>query len=775
MKPSFSTHSRRLRRPRLRQSCAMVLLALLPAASQASAIKAYTLGKDEQPIAVDGRLDESAWQQAPRHDRFAQYSPTAGAPYAEHLRTEARVILDGQAVVIGIRAWDKQAPRVVLSRRDAVQRDQDLIGVWLDPNGRRESAMFVKASLAGVVTDGMYLGADDEEDTGPDYPVQLGVQRLDDGYSMEIRLPLAGLRYPFDSSTPWQMTMVRAIPGAGDLMLVSGEADDNALNFLNASLPLEGTAETLNRHRRQSEGQAVVEWTGRSVKQPGSESREGNLGLEGWWRPRADWVFNATLNPDFAQVEIDAPQASGNRSLALALPEKRRYFLESADVLGLALPAFYSRTVGDLRWGLRGTWRGEAADASLLLLKDRAGTGVLRGRPWGTEAWVLDSHSQVQLLRARSQQPQTDGGLTHGLMAGQRKLDSARYNRVAGIDGLWHQSQDGRHLQAQWNVMTSQNTIALEDEGSSGRTAALARSAERGWRAWFKGLHNDDDWRNSAEFAFVSPEFVNLLGFSDQAGLWQAGFELNRQLGAKQLPLGEQGFPLHETELHLGLKEVRSLRDAARNEPGNEVIRREVRLGGEISAPGRSSLWLDAGADQQRAHSGGRLHATPGLHGGLETSPWPWLALLSVEGNVGRQLDSELDRVGSGGWWSASARMRWPLAGGRSIELDPAFSGVRIKGNDEAPGYSETGLRLLGLLHFNANSSLRVILQHEHSEREAHADQPASVERSSHRSLLWRHRLNPAWQVSTGLQWDRNDGRTRREWFVKLQSTFESW
>lgn len=358
----------------LRKPYWLVLSALLPASSHAVAFKAYTLAAVDQPIAVDGRLDEPAWHMAARHSRFSPLSPEAGGAVPDHLRTEAQVIVDGHALVIGIRAWDKEPPRVMLSRRDAVRRDQDMIGIWVDPNGRRESARFVKSSLAGVVRDGIYFGAEDEEDLGPDYPVQIGVTLLDDGYSMEIRWPLAALRYSFDSSMPWQIALARGIPGADDLLLVSGEADDNAFNFLNASLPLEGMTEVVNKHRRQSEYQAIVEWTGRSINQLGSQSREGNLGAEGWWPPRADWIFNATLNPDFAQIEVDAPQASGNLALAQALPEKRRYFLESADVLGLTLPAFYSRTIGDPHWGLRGTWRGEQTDASLLLLKDEAET-----------------------------------------------------------------------------------------------------------------------------------------------------------------------------------------------------------------------------------------------------------------------------------------------------------------------------------------------------------------------------------------------------------------
>ena len=79
------------------------------------------------------------------------------------------------------------------------------------------------------------------------------------------------------------------------------------------------------------------------------------MGSESKWRQRADWVFDATLNPDFSQVELDVPQLAGNARFALSPQEKRGFFLESTDVLDRPLAAFSSRSVTDPRWGVRAT------------------------------------------------------------------------------------------------------------------------------------------------------------------------------------------------------------------------------------------------------------------------------------------------------------------------------------------------------------------------------------------------------------------------------------
>jgi hypothetical protein len=748
--------------------CAALALAGLLLASGARAFEVLPLGPGEATPVIDGRLDEDAWRRAPVHERFAQLQPRANAAYPAGIRTQVQVVADARALIVGIRAWSPVPPRVLLSRRDAVQRDQDMVGLWIDTGGRGESAMFVKASLAGVVTDGLYRASDDEEDLGPDFPLEVATTRLADGYSMEIRWPLAALRYPYQSAAPWRMVVARAVPGADDLLLVSGEADGDALDFLHASLPVQGLAPVLGGHRDRTEAQATVEWTGRSVRSGGADQRRGSLGVEGWWRPRADWLVNATLNPDFAQVDIDAPQTSGNRAVALALPEKRRYFLESADVLGLPVAAFYSRTVADPRWGLRATWRGTQADATGLMAEDRAGAVVTRGRPWGTDAWTLPAPSQSQLVRGRWQGGGETSTVTHGAMLARRSLDGGRSNQLVGIDGLWRSKGGDGHLQAQWNLMASEHTLQVDDDGLVQPQAGRSRN---GHHAWGKLLYSDEHWINALEASVVGPDFVNLLGFVDQAGLWRLRADINRRLGEVDLP---GGLALHQSELHLGLAEYRSLRDATRQEPGGEVILREVRFGGWIAAARRTAAWASLGADQQRARSGGVLHAVPALHGGFESTPWPWLARLSGEGAWGTLLDNELDRTGRGGWWSLQASTRWPLPGGRSLELDPVLTGVRIAADGPHPALRETGVRLLGLLHLDANESLRLILQDERSRRDGMAAALAQEDHKRHRSLMWKKRFGARYQVALGAQWDtRRDAPARRELFLKLQATLD--
>src|SRR5215212_7980394 len=76
------------------------------------------------PVSIDGRLDEAAWQAAKPITEFTQLDPNEGQPASE--RTEARVLIDGDALYVGMRLFDRE-PRAIqsqLARRDeAIEGD----------------------------------------------------------------------------------------------------------------------------------------------------------------------------------------------------------------------------------------------------------------------------------------------------------------------------------------------------------------------------------------------------------------------------------------------------------------------------------------------------------------------------------------------------------------------------------------------------------------------------------------------------------------------------
>jgi hypothetical protein len=686
-----------------------------------------------QALAIDGRLDEPAWREASAFEDFHKHAPRDGKPPAPGLRTTVRMLALEDALVFGIRAWDErpEGMRGALARRDKVDLDQDFIGIWIDPVGHGRAAQFVRVNLAGVFSDGLHRADDDESDLGPDFPIETGVERLADGYSMEVRWPLSNLRFPYTGGRNWQVLVERSVPHADGLLLVSAPLRTDALSHLSFLREVAGMDATVAavRDRRFLELRPELTVRGDRGRVNGVHRRgqAAELGLEINARPRADWVFNATINPDYSQVEVDQPVSQGAGNIAMSLPEKRGFFLESADVLGLPLPAFYSRTVGNPAWGLRATWRAAHADATAMSLRDQEGGLVLRGRPYETLETVQERPTRASLLRMRWH----GEGLLLGALASQRAVEGGGGNDVVGLDAQWRGTgSDGVQRQAIVTAMHSR---------TDGRTGAYLHG---------KYVHSSEAWWNEAMVEAIGPGFVNDNGFVPQAGIVKADVEFNRVLGQRRLA----GLDLYELEAHLGLHETRTLHDGTVGQSGNEVVERKLRPGFWFAAGRQTEFWTQLGFDRQRARTRGKLHDTRALHFGFETTPYAWVTKIAGEVTLGRQLDVDADRVGPGGNVTLDAGLRFPLPRGWALELDHHVNRAWVRGTLGQPAFADTSWRWMAMLHLTPHDSLRLLAQNTWSARrdDGVTQLEAWNERQVHRSLLYRYLWRHGRSLSAG-------------------------
>ena len=683
----------------------------LPQAQQLTAVRV-----EPASITLDGKLDEQAWSGARTVDNFTEYEPVNGASAPDTLRTSVRLLVDEHALTFGIRAWDA-APGGMqgsLARRDKVGMEQDFIGIWIDPTGQGQSAQFVRVNIAGVLTDGISRrNADD--DLGPDYPIDAAVHLLPDGYSMEVRWPLSSLRFPYRDGKAWRAMIERSVPHAGGKMLLNVPLKSGTADYFAGMQPIAGMGETVQAVRDRRFIELRPELTVRSGK-------GASLGTEINVRPRADWVFNATLNPDFSQVEIDEPTSSSSR-IALSLPEKRGFFLESSDVLGLPLAPFYSRTVADPKWGMRATWRSAQADATAMRLRDRDGGIVLRGGPYETAAHGQTRESLASFVRTRWHR----GNGVLGAFASTRDYGSAGANTVLGFDGQYSLTPE---QQAAWVLMSSRTTAAFDDTGP------VLAPARRGSYAWAQFKLNSDDWINDFDFKAISAGFINDNGFVPQTGVVESNLNIIRRLGERDI-----GIPLYESEAYVRMHHIRTLGDPSMAQRGGETVERWVRPGVWMFGPRQTRLWAEYGLERQRGFNQGRLHDVSALHMGIEARPYSWITLLALETALGRRLDVEADRAGHGGDVLGTLKLRFRLPFGWATELDHRVNRTWVDGADGRAAFADTGWRWVGMLHFTARDSLRLLAQNTAYTRRANA--PAALdafaERQVHRSLLYRH------------------------------------
>ena len=193
----------------------------------------------------------------------------------------------------------------------------------------------------------------------------------------------------------------------------------------------------------------------------------GQPGVDAKWIPGNGWTVDATLNPDFSELEADAPQLTGNVRTVASLPEKRAFFLESSDLLQTPMPYVYTRSVADPELGLRATHRGENVDATAWVVNDQAGSSIFLPGPFGANVRELPD-TTVELARAR-------WNITHaGIALEYSDRSGTDYsNRVLGTDAAWMPTASDTIL-AQWLTSDTHDPLAGLSDTASGNAWHVA-------------------------------------------------------------------------------------------------------------------------------------------------------------------------------------------------------------------------------------------------------------------------------------------------------------
>ncbi len=316
---------------------------LLPAGIQLQARKTV------EPIRLDGKLNETDWQNAPLFDNFMMVEPEAGIPSSE--RTEMRIMYDDHNLYIGITCFAKDPSRIAVNDLshdlDEWDTGNDLVRILIDPFQDLRNAYVFFVTAGGARTDGLATG--EHMSTNWDGIWNAKTSITDSGWTAEIMIPFKTINFnPLLSQ--WGFNVERYIPYKMETSRMSGLTRDSF--FYNAA---EAGLLTGINGIRQGKGLTVKPfmnaYTTRDYE--AGEDRENGVefGVDIYKNFTPNLVGMLTYNTDFAETEVDERQINLTR-FPLYFPEKRSFFLEgselfdfSSDLQSSFIP-FYSRRIG---------------------------------------------------------------------------------------------------------------------------------------------------------------------------------------------------------------------------------------------------------------------------------------------------------------------------------------------------------------------------------------------------------------------------------------------
>ncbi len=325
------------------------------AAPEPKIIVARPLGSNQ--IRLDGRLTEKIWQIIPPADNFVQQDPLENAPPSE--KTLVRVAYDRHFLYVGIRALDSHPDKIEgqLTRRDE-NSSSDWLAVMIDSYRDFQTAFYFALNAAGVRQDKLITNDGETENLNWN-PVWSGaVSRDEKGWSAEFRIPFSQIRFSHAPEQVWGFQIYRKIRRLNEIDYWAPEPKD-AAGIVSNFGELRGLKAIPSPKKLELLPYGLVseKITGRNPANPFTNGHafSGNGGLDLKYGLTSNLTLNATVNPDFGQVEAD-PSELNLTAYETYFEEKRPFFVEGKNIFdeNLALSGnsaysenlFYSRRIG---------------------------------------------------------------------------------------------------------------------------------------------------------------------------------------------------------------------------------------------------------------------------------------------------------------------------------------------------------------------------------------------------------------------------------------------
>ena len=376
-------------------------------------------------ITIDGKLDETAWAKAAPISDFHQQQPNEGASPTQ--RTEVRVLYDERALYIGARMYDSLGAagiRAPLARRDQLldangnngsfnSLTTDKLIVILDPYHNHIDNAWFEINPAGVRGD--QFNGDPSWD-----PIWQAATHVDSlGWTAEMRIPYSQLRFSRDSLQTWGMQIWRYTDRLNEQDMWSFRRKSEAGGAMYFG-SLNGLV--LEPQPHQLEILPYVE-SRRQYKyalpsDPYHKSSYGRVsaGADMKYLLTSSLALDATVNPDFGQVEVD-PATINLSAYETYYSEKRPFFVAGSSAFDFgnfscnfcsntsSLNMFYSRRIG--RPPQLNSYVGSVAD-------------------------FADTPDNTTILGAAKITGRTKGGYTLGVLDALTNRETARYIPAGG-------------------------------------------------------------------------------------------------------------------------------------------------------------------------------------------------------------------------------------------------------------------------------------------------------------------------------------------------------
>lgn len=476
---------------------------------------------------------------------FTQRNPHDGEAVSEP--TEAYLGYDQKNLyVVFVCFDDPKKVRARMSRREDIY-DDDQVEIILDTFHDRRRAYAFQTTPLGVQWDAIWTEASREEETQSHFDTSFDTvwnsrgKVTGRGFVVWMEIPFKSLRFPGARVQEWGIILYRGINRKTEdsfwphiTFKVEGRLGQAAtlygLEGISPGRDIELIPYGLTRGFRALDT--------RDPQNPYFQkaAAQGAAGMDAKFVIRDHFTIDATVHPDFSQVESEDPQITVNQRYAVYFPEKRPFFLENEDFFRSPMNLFFTRNIGDPSAGIRLTGKDGPYSVGVMSADDRSpGLALPDYFPLsGIRSYFTIARATRDIAR------QSSVGV---LYTDWECPTTGEYNRIGGIDTRLKFSPnwtlDGQAVTSTSNILgnffsptySSNNCEANAypfSSGNKGNNSYYAGSAERA-ELHRDGLHLTYD----AQYNDISPGFVSIPGFINRVDIRELKQEVDYRFRPK--------------------------------------------------------------------------------------------------------------------------------------------------------------------------------------------------------------------------------------------------
>ena len=365
----------------------------------------FTIPRVSKAPAIDGTIGTSEWELAARIPVNIEVEPRDNVN--ADVSADALIMEDGETIYVAFLAKDPDPEKIRGFYQDRDNGwDGDYMGIILDTFNDERRAFGFYVNPLGVQMDTIYDGINQREDESWNAIWDSVGQITETGYSIELAIPLKQLRFPeSDSSQTWGIDLYRHYPRDRSTEIHLQEISRDISCYLCQISKLEG----LNDLEQSRNLEIIPTLTASSIEnRDPSVNRgwkredfdpEGSLDLR--WGITQDIYLNATINPDFSQVEADSTQLDVNNTFSLFFPERRTFFLDGADYFDTYENLVHTRNIASPEYGLKVTGKTGDHTYGLIAANDETTNFIIPKSLSSRIASIGDMKSKVAIGRYR--------------------------------------------------------------------------------------------------------------------------------------------------------------------------------------------------------------------------------------------------------------------------------------------------------------------------------------------------------------------------------------